>query len=241
VAAVVAGGASAVAAVNGRIGPKLHVVNSGRHLTPYGKTARVGNFPTGGATTPDGRFYWAVAAGAGLNDARIVSVKTGKVIQTIPLPGASGGIAIDPRGGKAYISGLANSTNKGTSRPKLPGGQGDVIHVFRYSTTTGKATEIDQISVPPPPGAPLVEDFPVHHGQLSYPEHLAISDSGRTLLVPLGLADAAAIVDAPTHTVRYVPTGHYPYGAAILHGWTIGGVTNESPGTVSVIDLTTGT
>src|SRR5205807_7682250 len=45
--------------------------------------------------------------------------------------------------------------------------------------------------------------------------------------------------DAPTHSVRYVPTGHYPYGAAILGRAPIGLVTNESPGTVSVIDLRT--
>src|SRR3989442_8306217 len=108
---VTAGAASALGAGGGRIGPKLGIVNSGRHLMPYGNTARVGNFPTGGAVTPGGRFYWAVSAGAGLNDVRIVSVRTGKVVQVIALPGASGGVAIDPRGGRAYVPGLSNTPN----------------------------------------------------------------------------------------------------------------------------------
>ncbi|MFL5781202.1 MAG: YncE family protein, partial [Thermoleophilaceae bacterium] len=184
--------AVALAAVPGRIGPSLHIVNSGRHLTPYGTSVKVGNVPMGGALTPDGRFYWTVSAGAGLNDVRIVRVKNPKVVQTIPLPGASGGVTIDPNGGKAYVSGLADSTNKGTSRPKLPGGQGDVIHVFSYSKITGRAKETRQIGVPPPEGAPPVEDFPLHRSPLSYPEHLAVSGDGKTLLVPLGLSDAAA-------------------------------------------------
>jgi YVTN family beta-propeller protein len=238
---VAAGGASALAAGGGRIGPKLGIVNSGRHLTPYGDTARVGNFPTGGAVTPGGRFYWAVAAGAGFNDVRIVSVSTRKVIQVIPLPGASGGVAIDPRGGRAYVSGLANTPNKGVSRPKLPGGGGDVIHVFKYSKTTGKAKETGQIGVPPQPGAPKVEDFPIQRSPIAYPMHLAVAGDGKTLLVPLGLSAAAAIVNVPTHAVKYVLTGPYPYGAAILPGGTRGLVTNEEPGTVSVINLKTAT
>ena len=79
----------------GRIGPSLRILNNGRHLTPYGRLVNVGNVPTGGALTPDGRFYWTVSAGSGFNDIRIVSVKTAKVVQTIPLPGASGGVVID--------------------------------------------------------------------------------------------------------------------------------------------------
>jgi DNA-binding beta-propeller fold protein YncE len=134
---VVAG--TAFAADDGRIGPSLHLLNNGRHLTPYGRLVNVGNVPTGGALTPNGRYYWTVSAGSGFNDIRIVSVKSAKVIQTIPLPGASGGVVIDRRGKHAYVSGLANSTNLETSRPNLPGGQGDVIHVFRLKSN-GKAT-----------------------------------------------------------------------------------------------------
>src|SRR3954451_24623357 len=60
------------------------------------------------------------------------------------------------------------------------------------------------------------------------------------LLVPLNLADSAAIVDTAKGTVRYVGVGHYPYGAAILPGKKFGLVSNEAPGTVSVVDLAGG-
>ena len=239
VLAVVAGlsALAFAAAPPGRIGPALHIVNLGRHLTPYGKQVEVGNVPMGAAVTPDGRYYWTVSAGAGFNDVRIVSVNHARVIQTIKLPGASGGVAIDPRGGKAYVSGIANSTNQGTSRPRLPGGKGDVIHVFKYSQSSGRAHETRRIKVPPPSDAPNVEDFPAHRAPIAYPEHLAVSGDGHTLLVPLGLSDAAAVVGVKSHVVRYVGTGHYPYGAAIFAHGTRGLVSNESPGTVSVINL----
>src|SRR5215213_9375732 len=68
--------------------------------------------PSGGALTKNGRFLWAVDAGRGHNDVRIVEVepalrcrsgrrglgcrrrvkrRTGRTVQSIPMPGASGG------------------------------------------------------------------------------------------------------------------------------------------------------
>jgi YVTN family beta-propeller protein len=230
--------AVATAAGVGVIGPQTHVVNDGRHLTPYGRLANVGNVPTGGALTPDGRFYWTVSAGAGLNDVRIVSVKTAKVVQVLPLPGASGGVAIDRQGRRAYVSGLANSTNKATTRPSLPGASGDVVHVFSVNRATGKAKEVGLLPVPAPKGATAPQDFPLPQSKpVGYPEYLAVSPDGRTLLVPLNLAGKAAIVDTRSTRVRYVSTSRYPYGAAITPDGRRGLVTNETAGTVSVIDL----
>jgi YVTN family beta-propeller protein len=239
VVAVLATASAALAAGDGsgRIGPSLRIVNDGRHLTPFGRLVNVGNVPTGGALTPDGRFYWAVSAGSGLNDIRIVSAKSAKVVQTIPLPGASGGVVIDPAGKRAYVSGLANSTNLETSRPNLPGGSGDVVHVFSLKRN-GRATETGQIAVPPPADAQPPGDFPLPSTKrIGYPEYLGISPNGRTLVVPLNLANRAAIVDVRTRKVRYVTTGRYPYGAAVLPDGRRALVTNETPGTVTVIDL----
>jgi YVTN family beta-propeller protein len=229
----------ALAADDGRIGPSLQILNNGRHLTPFGRLANVGNVPTGGALTPDGRFYWAVAAGSGLNDIRIVSVSGAKVVQTIPIAGASGGIVIDHKGKHAYVSGLANSTNQETSRPALPGGGGDVVHVFSLSKS-GKATETGQLPVPPPADADLPNDFPLPAAKrIGYPEYLDVSPNGKTLVVPLNLANRAAIVDVKSGKVRYATTGRYPYGAAVLPDGRRALVTNETTGTVSVIDLAT--
>src|SRR4051794_33743611 len=101
---------AALAADSGRIGPSLRILNNGRHLTPYGRLVNVGNVPTGGALTPDGRFYWTVSAGAGFNDIPVVSGKSAKGGQTIPPPGASGGLPIDPQGRGADRSGPPDPT-----------------------------------------------------------------------------------------------------------------------------------
>jgi DNA-binding beta-propeller fold protein YncE len=223
----------------GRIGPALQLTGNGRHLTPPGRMIALGHFPTGGAVTSDGRFYWTVSTGRALNDVRIVAV-TGRlrVIQVLPLPGASGGIAIDSAHSRVYVSGLADSTDTDEQRPGLRGRAGDVIHVFRYNRRTGRAHETGVIAVPPPANAPGPQSFPPQtSGAESWPDRLAVSPNGRTLLVPLNLADAAAIIDTRSHAVRYVPTGPYPYAAAILPGGRTGLVSNEGPGTLSVIAL----
>jgi hypothetical protein len=64
--------AVAFGADDGVIGPQLGLVASGRHLQPAGTLVDLGNFPTGGAVTPDGRFYWTISTGRGQNDIRIV-------------------------------------------------------------------------------------------------------------------------------------------------------------------------
>lgn len=233
-------GAVAAALIPGEIGIRQRITGNGRHLMPPGRLVTLGQFPTGGAVTPDGRFYWTVSAGRALNDVRIVAVaaKHPHVIQVLPIPGASGGIAIDPTQPLVYVSGVADSTDTDQQRPGLPGRQGDVIHVFRYDKRRGRAHEVGVIPVPPPSSAPTPENFPPKtSGRTAWPDRLAISADGHTLLVPLNLADAAAIVDTRSKAVSYVATGAFPYAAAILPGDQTGLVSNEGPGTVSVIDL----
>src|SRR6476469_652098 len=94
---------------DGRIGPGQRLLNNGRRLTPYGKRVTVGQFPTGGALTRNGRYYWTVSTGRGENDVRIVSVRSVRVLQTLRLPGASGGIVMDPGSDRAYVSGVHDS------------------------------------------------------------------------------------------------------------------------------------
>ena len=224
----------------GRIGPRLHTTGNGRQLRPPGQLVTLGHFPTGGAVTPDERFYWTVSTGRALNDVRIVALggRRARVIQILGLPGASGGIAIDGRHHRVYVSGLQDSTNRDELRPHLPGRQGDVIHAFRYDARSGRAREIGTIAVAPPPSAPAPQSFPATPKlRESWPDRLAVSPDGRSLLVPLNLADVAAVVDTSSHRVRYIPTGTYPYGAAILPGGRTGLVSNEGPGTVSVVSL----
>src|SRR3954466_12041125 len=226
---------------DGVVGPGRRLLGNGRLVTPYGTTARLGNFPTGGRVTPNGRFLWTVSTGRGLNDVRIVSVRTGKVLQVLRLPGASGGIAMDPARPLVYVSGVHDSNHKlEQSPPATPGIDGDVIHVFSYNTRFGRARFERVIKVPPPSSASAPQNFPpTNSKKIAWPDRLAVSPDGKRLLVPLNLADAAAIVDTGSGAVRYVQTGNYPYGAAILPDGKTGLVSNETPGTVSVIDLDT--
>ena len=53
---------------DGRIGPDRRLLGDGRLLTSYGTLAPLGNFPTGGRVTPNGRFLWTVSTGRGPND-----------------------------------------------------------------------------------------------------------------------------------------------------------------------------
>src|SRR5437870_5176843 len=72
--AAAAGAVAAATSGSGRIGPRLHLTGNGRRLRPAAALVLLGHFPTGGALTPDGRFYWTVSTGRALNDIRIVAV-----------------------------------------------------------------------------------------------------------------------------------------------------------------------
>jgi DNA-binding beta-propeller fold protein YncE len=238
-------------------------LGSGRDLNPAGKMTRLGNYPAGGALSKNGRFLWTVSAGRGKNDIRIVRVESstrcrkgkrgkrcrrrsarriGRVVQTIPMPGANGGIVMAPDGKTAYVSGTPESSTEADRPPEgTPGAGGDVIHVFRYSGKTGKAKRAGLIEVPAPDNTPPPQDFPpTRTDSVSWPRDLAISPDGKTLLAALNLAHSAAIVDTASKEVRYVATGRYPYGAAITRDGAKGLVSNEADGTVSVIDLAAG-
>src|SRR4029079_16906846 len=94
---------------------------------PAGRQTALGNFPTGGALSPDGRFYWAVDSGDGRNDVKVMDVASGAVVQTLPLPGGYGGAAFAPDGHTAYVSGEPNGATIAPAGP-TKGDDGNVIH-----------------------------------------------------------------------------------------------------------------
>src|SRR5215213_2443640 len=275
-------GIAATSFEEGRIGPQTRIQPSGRLLKPYGKLTGLGNLPAGGALTPDGRFLWTVSAGRGNNDIRIVKVaedgrckrggkghrcrvkrarQVGRLVQTIPMPGANGGMAIAADNRTAYVSGTKDACDGCTSGTHLyegapkgtPGMEGDNVHVFQYDRKTGKAKRTEVIPIPAKPGAPAPQVIPTglpapgptppqnfpptKTAPKSWPRDLAVSPDGKTLLAALNLGDAAAVIDLKTKAIKYVQTGNYPYGAAITPDGKTGLISNETPGTVSVIDL----
>jgi YVTN family beta-propeller protein len=239
-AAVLLAAAVAVASSvsTGRIGPALGITANGRVLHPVGRQTVVGNFPTGSALTPDGRFLWVADCGHGSDDIRVVEVSSGSVVQTLPLPGCYGGVAITPDGTHAYVGG----NPKGSSPTEGPtqGDAGDVIHVFTVEPSTGKGTEQSPLQIPETTGGDgRVNSLPPVSGVgTAYPEGLAISPDGKTLVVALNAADSADVVNLENDQQSTVAVGHYPNGVAFDHKGRAY-VSNEYDGTVSVIDTAT--
>jgi DNA-binding beta-propeller fold protein YncE len=225
--------ATAHGQASGIIGPRDATLPSGQRLEPAGGGIRLGSFSEGGALTPDGRFWWSASTGWGTNDVRIVDLATRRVIQVIPLPGASGGMAMDPRRGVAYVSVVGQSMFD----PPQRNGAGNAIEAFRLRHD-GHAAYDGTIHVPPPSGAPTPQTFPL--GSLaprSWPDAMAIAPDGRHLVVALNMADAAAVIALPSRRVRYVSTGSSPHGVAVLPGSQRALVANETPGTLTVVDV----
>ncbi len=216
----------------------VRIANSGRKLSPLGRLTAVGNFPTGGRLTPDGRYYWSVSAGHGQDDVHIVNVATGALTQVLPLPGAYGQMVFAPDGKTAYVSGepKGNSTPSGATM----GDAGDVIHVFAVDTGSGQAVEKTPITLPTTTGGSArSQSFPPSTSTLpSFPVGIAITPDAKTLVVALYNADAAAVVDIATGTATTVTVGAYPYGVAIERSGRYAYVSNAFDGTLSKIDLT---
>jgi YVTN family beta-propeller protein len=219
-------------------GPGSSLTVSGRQLDPAGRMTQVGAFPTGGALSPDGRFYWSVDAGRGATAVRIVNVATGAVAQTLPLPGGYVGIAFAPDGRHAYVSGQRRDGdfNKGAK-----GEDGDVIHVYEVDPTSGAATEVDPLVLPDArDGAAAADELPAASAVNAWPEGLDVTPDGHHLVVALGQADQVAIIDLASGQATLADVGRYPYGVVVDPRRPRAYVTNERDGTVSVIEVPSG-
>ena len=239
--AALAAVASALPAAGGAqeiVGPGQSLTDSGRKLDPAGRMTTLGAFPTGGALTPDGRFYWAVDAGRGVNAVRVIDVASGAVRQTLPLPGGYVGIAFAPDGRRAYVSG---QRAEGTQPQGAKGTEGDVVHVYDVQTGSGGATELDPIDLPDARDGQAADDeLPPASNVNAWPEGLDLTPDGRHLVVALGQADQVAIVNLSAGTASLADVGRYPYGVVADPRRPRAYVTNERDGTVSVVEVPSG-
>ncbi|HWY23874.1 MAG TPA: beta-propeller fold lactonase family protein, partial [Nevskia sp.] len=224
----VSGGSSSGGGLTGRCGASVPVSdatlipNIGRTVTPYGRMTAVGNLPTGGALSPDGRFYWSVSAGDGRNDVRIVDVASGEVVQVLPMPGTYGQMAFSPDGATAYVSGEPNSSAWKPAGPTMADA-GGAIHVFKLDPLSGTATEQAPIGLAAGPGG--------------YPAGIGVSPDGKTLVVALYHANKAALIDAASgKETSEIAVGNYPFAARFERSGKFAYVSNAQDGTLSKID-----
>ena len=219
------GGGGAIAAKCGGSAPvstPTLIPNIGRTVSPVGRMTTVGNLTTGGALSPDGRFYWAVDAGDGHDDVQIVDVASGQVLQVLPMPGTYGQMAFSPDGSMAYVSGEPIGSAYKPAGPTMADG-GGAIHVFKIDPVSGSATE----------QAPIM----LVGGASDFPTGIGITPDGKTLLVALYHANKAVIIDLASGAQTDLSVGKYPYAARIDRSGTYGYVSNAEDGTVSKIDL----
>jgi DNA-binding beta-propeller fold protein YncE len=230
--------ASVGAAADDTPGPANSLTVSGRQLDPAGRMTAVGAFPTGGALTPDGRFYWTVDAGRGATAVRVIDVATGAVKQTLPIPGGYVGIAFAPDGRRAYVSG---EPTDGQFGKHLKGAGGDVVHVFDVNPASGAATEVAPLALPnAKDGAASQDELPAASAVNAWPEGLDVTPDGKHLVVALGQADQVAIIDLANGKATLADVGRYPYGVVVDPHRPRAYVTNERDGTVSAIEIPSG-
>ena len=282
VAATGAGVAVGAGGGNNDVGPKSRIQPSGRLLAPPGKLTTLGNHPGGGALTRNGRFLWTLSAGRGRNDIRIVEVvppghrpsgdhgrvllqaareaRTGRLVQTIPMPGLDGGITMARDNRTAYVSGTPESEHQDQQSPAgTPGKQGDVIHVFHYDGTTGVAKRAEHAPRAAAPGTaapqvlpgqgqfqvgpPIPQNFlPTNTAPQSWPRDLALSlqTAGRCSR-PSTSPTAPRSSTPKTKAVRYVEGRELSLRRRDRARNGRGPVSNEADGTVSVLDPGAGT
>jgi DNA-binding beta-propeller fold protein YncE/phospholipase C len=213
------------------------ITGNGRKLDPAGRMTPVGTFPIGGAISPDGRFYWTVDGGRHAAFVHVVDLATGAERQKLPIAGGDNGIVFAPNGRHAYVSGLAGEDD---DQKQLPGADGDVVHVFDIDAA-GRASEGKPITLPAArDGAAAQDTLPPSSGVKSWPQGLAVTPDGGTLLVVLGQADQLAIVDLASGKATLADVGRYPFAVATDPRRPRAYVTNERDGTVTAVDLPSG-
>ena len=200
--------------------------NFGRKIDPQGRLVELNRFAAGSAVTPDGRFIWTVGGAGG--PTRITKLEDGSTVQEIASDSTNGGIAFAPDGKRAYLSSA-----------------GDHIRVYDVDTTSGRATKLTDIAVPADRTALPPDELPPRTPDKiqSYPEGLAVSADGKTLVAALNLSDRVAIVNTATKAVQQVAIRQdtTPGNRAMPYGVAIAGrtayVTNEGDGSLATVNL----
>jgi YVTN family beta-propeller protein len=196
--------------VAGPQGDKKGVTSHNWTLTPAGQQITLGDFPMGGALSPDGRYLVVSNDGQGTQSLQVVDTKTNQVVQTIPYTSPEAlylGVAFSPDGKQLYAS--AGGNNK--------------IRIYDFSD--GKLTEQSALT--------LEDDQNTNF----YPAGLSISPDGTYLYVSNNLDNSVSKIDVKQRKiVKTVTVGKNPYTAYLTKDGHSLYVSNWGESSVSVLD-----
>jgi YVTN family beta-propeller protein len=186
------------------------VTTNGWHLTPAGKQVKLGNFPMGGALTPDRKYLVVSNAGTGTQSLQVVDTEKKMVTQTIFYEAPEAlyiGVAFSPDGKKMYAS--AGGNNK--------------IRVFDFAN--GKLAEQASIAMKDQKNTEY------------YPAGLSISPDGNFLYVANNVNHSVSRIDLTTNQIAATsPVGQSPYAAVISRDGKTLYVSNWGESSVTVLN-----
>ena len=169
---------------------------TGARLDPAGPGFDVGNMPLAVAVAP-GTPERLVLLLSGYREQglQVADPAAGRVLQTLPQPGAFVGLVFSPDGKTLYASG------------------GDDDSVFRYDWQGGAATLRDRIEL---------EHKEADARGRRFPAGLAVSPDGTRLYVAENLSGTLAVLDvASSRVLQRLPAGSLPYGVAAAPDGTV--------------------
>ncbi|MBE3569402.1 MAG: glutaminyl-peptide cyclotransferase [Bacillales bacterium] len=196
--------------VAGPQGDNKGVTTQNWTLTPAGKQVTLGDFPMGGALSPDGRYFIVSNDGQGTQSLQVVDTKTNQVVQTIPYQKPEAlylGVAFSPDGKRVYAS--AGGNNK--------------IRVYDFAN--GKLSEQESI--------PLKDNQNTNF----YPAGFSVSSNGEYLYVANNLDHSVSKISLKERKlIKTVPVGQNPYTAYLTKDGRSLYVSNWGESSVSVLD-----
>ncbi|MCM3569930.1 bifunctional YncE family protein/alkaline phosphatase family protein [Neobacillus mesonae] len=212
-AALMLGSTSAYAGYTQLVGPKTDdtaVTPHGWEVTPAGTQVTLGDFPMGGALSPDHRYLIVSNDGQGEQSLQVVDLNTQKVVQTIPYKSPESlylGVAFSPDGKTVYAS--AGGNNK--------------IRTFQFEN--GTLTE--QASI-------MLTDAKKTN---FYPAGISVSKDGKSLYAANNLNHSVSKIDLVTKTIqKTTAVGQNPYTTLLSQDGKSLYVTNWGESSISVID-----
>ena len=218
------------------------------HISPAGTQVPVGNLPTNGALTPDGRYLAVTNNGCSPNtqEISIVDCRAGKKIAAAQVEASFIGIAFsrDARelfvsggnAGKIYLFAFADGTLTADGTIPVEGYPAGLALLADGTLAVAENTR-DKVALVNVAAKKIIAEIPVGR----YPYGIAAARDGKTLYASNWGSDSVSVIDLPAKAeTRQIPVGKLPE-TLLLSG--DGGqlyVANTNSDSVAIIDTASG-